>query len=130
MSEAVSKSPVQKFMDAISSHYEGLGYPLTWSDDEDEGEMLEIQFKSESGYFVSAHLVPHDDHIIFRDEWGREEPLRPTKDNPQQRSGSSIKKMRSSKARKFSLSDWPKNLPTMMVPLSSDYPTMTFMRWS
>ncbi len=81
MSEAVSKSPVQKFMDAISSHYEGLGYPLTWSDDEDEGEMLEIQFKSESGYFVSAHLVPHDDHIIFRDEWGREEPLRPTKDN-------------------------------------------------
>ena len=83
MSEAVSKSSVQKFMDAISSHYEGLGYPLTWSDAEDEGEVLEIQFKSESGYFVSAHLVPQDDHIVFRDEWGREEPLRPTKANLQ-----------------------------------------------
>ena len=87
MSEAVSKSPVQKFMDAISSHYEGLGYPLTWSDDEDEGEMLEIQFKSESGYFVSARFVPRKDYVVLKDEWGRELKLRPTRGNLKQVKG-------------------------------------------
>jgi len=87
MSEAVSKSPVQKFMDAISSHYEELGYPLTWSDDEDEGEMLEIQFKSESGYFVSARFVPRKDYVVLKDEWGRELKLRPTRGNLKQVKG-------------------------------------------
>jgi hypothetical protein len=56
---------------------------MLWTDEGRSGRELEIQFKSESGYFVSAHLVPQDDHIVFRDEWGREEPLRPTKANLQ-----------------------------------------------
>ncbi len=87
MGEAAPKSSVQKFMDAVSSHYEQLGYPLIWSDDEDEGEMLEIQFKSESGYFVSARFVPRKDYIILKDEWGHELKLRPTRGNLKQVKG-------------------------------------------
>ena len=82
MTEAkVRSKSVDRFMDFVTDFYADLGFPLLWTEEGKKGRELEIQFKSESGYFVSAHLVPHGDHIIFRDEWGREEPLRPTKDN-------------------------------------------------
>ena len=79
----VRSKSVDKFMDFVTAFYENLGFPMLWTEEGRSGRELEIQFKSESGYFVSAHLVPQDDHIVFRDEWGREEPLRPTKANLQ-----------------------------------------------
>ena len=51
------------------------------------GEMLEIQFKSESGYFVSARFVPRKDYVVLKDEWGRELKLRPTRGNLKQVKG-------------------------------------------
>jgi hypothetical protein len=49
--------------------------------------MLEIQFKSESGYFVSARFVPRKDYVVLKDEWGRELKLRPTRGNLKQVKG-------------------------------------------
>ncbi len=79
----VRSSSVDKFMDFVTDFYGKLGFPMLWTEEGRSGRELEIQFKSESGYFVSAHLVPQDDHIIFRDELGREEPMSPTKANLQ-----------------------------------------------
>ena len=49
--------------------------------------MLEIQFKSESGYFVSARFVPRKDYVVLTDALCRELKLRPTRGNLKQVKG-------------------------------------------
>ena len=52
-----------RFMKKISDFYDDLGYPVVWEDVGSERQ-LEIQFKSESGYFVTATLLADGNDII------------------------------------------------------------------
>jgi len=69
-----------RFMKKISDFYDDLGYPVVWEDVGSERQ-LEIQFKSESGYFVTATLLADGNDIIIKDEWGRAQKIKATKDN-------------------------------------------------
>jgi hypothetical protein len=72
-----------RFMKKISDFYDGLGYPVVWADEGSERK-LEIQFKSESGYFVTATILSRGDDIVIKDEWGRENVVKATKGNLEQ----------------------------------------------
>ncbi len=74
-------------MDFVTDFYVDLGFPLLWTEEGKKGRELEIQFKSESGYFVSARFVPRKDYVVLKDEWGRELKLRPTRGNLKQVKG-------------------------------------------
>ena len=67
-------------MKKINDFYDGLGYPVVW-EGEGSKRQLEIQFKSESGYFVTATLLSRGDDIVIKDEWGRENIIKATKGN-------------------------------------------------
>ena len=67
-----------RFMKKISDFYDDLGYPVVWEDVGSERQ-LEIQFKSESGYFVTATLLADGNDIIIKDEWGRALKIKATK---------------------------------------------------
>ena len=69
-----------RFMKKISDYYDELGYPVVWEDVGSERQ-LEIQFKSESGYFVTATLLADGNNIIVKVEWGRAEKIGATKGN-------------------------------------------------
>ena len=69
-----------RFMKKISDFYDDLGYPVVWEDVGSERQ-LEIQFKSESGYFVTATLLADGNDIIITDEWGRAQKIKATKGN-------------------------------------------------
>jgi len=69
-----------RFMKKISDYYDNLGYPVVW-EGEGKKRKLEIQFKSESGYFVTATLIARGDNIAIQDEWGREQTIKATKGN-------------------------------------------------
>ena len=69
-----------RFMKKISDYYDDLGYPVVW-DGEGSKRKLEIQLKSESGYFVTATLSARGDDIAIQDEWGREQIVKATKGN-------------------------------------------------
>ena len=75
-----------RFMKKISDFYDGLGYPVVW-EGEGSKRKLEIQFKSESGYFVTATLSSRGDDIVVKDEWGRENVFKATKGNLEQIKG-------------------------------------------
>ena len=72
-----------RFMKKISDYYDELGYPVVW-EGEGSKRQLEIQFKSESGYFVTATLLARVDDIVIKDEWGRENVIKATKGNLEQ----------------------------------------------
>ena len=72
-----------RFMKKISDFYDGLGYPVVWAGEGSERK-LEIQFKSESGYFVTATILSRGDDIVIKDEWGRENVVKATKGNLEQ----------------------------------------------
>jgi len=67
-------------MKKINDFYDNLGYPVVW-EGEGSKRQLEIQFKSESGYFVTATLLSRGDDIVIKDEWGRENIIKATKGN-------------------------------------------------
>ena len=67
-----------RFMKKISDYYNDLGYPVVWEDVGSERQ-LEIQFKSESGYFVTATLLAEGNDVIVKDEWGRAQKIKATK---------------------------------------------------
>lgn len=67
-------------MKKISDFYDDLGYPVVW-DGEGTKRKLEIQFKSESGYFVTATLFARGNDIVIQDEWDREQIIKATKGN-------------------------------------------------
>ena len=69
-----------RFMKKISDYYDELGYPVVW-DGEGSKRKLEIQLKSESGYFVTPTLSARGDDIAIQDEWGREQIVKATKGN-------------------------------------------------
>ena len=69
-----------RFMKKISDFYDDLGYPVVWEDVGSERQ-LEIQFKSESGYFVTATLLADGNNIIIKDELGRAQKIKATKGN-------------------------------------------------
>ena len=69
-----------RFMKKISDYYNDLGYPVVWEDVGSERQ-LEIQFKSESGYFVTATLLAEGNDVIVKDEWGRAQKIKATKGN-------------------------------------------------
>ena len=69
-----------RFMKKINDFYDNLGYPVVW-EGEGSKRQLEIQFKSESGYFVTATLLSRGDDIVIKDEWGRENIIKATKGN-------------------------------------------------
>ena len=69
-----------RFMKKISDFYDDLGYPVVWADAGSERQ-LEIQFKSESGYFVTATLLADGNDIIVKDEWGRAQKIKANKGN-------------------------------------------------
>ena len=69
-----------RFMKKISDYYDELGYPVVWEDVGSERQ-LEIQFKSESGYFVTATLLAARNDIIVNDDWGRAQKIKATKGN-------------------------------------------------
>ena len=69
-----------RFMKTISDFYDDLGYPVVWND-KGPKRKLEIQLKSESGYFVTATLLVRGDDIVIQDEWGREQLIKATKGN-------------------------------------------------
>ena len=69
-----------RFMKKISDFYDELGYPVVWEDAGSERQ-LEIQFKSESGYFVTATLLADGNDIIIKDECGRAQKIKATKGN-------------------------------------------------
>jgi len=69
-----------RFMKKISDFYDELGYPVVW-EGEGSKRQLEIQFKSESGYFVTATLLARGNDIVIKDEWGRENIIKATKGN-------------------------------------------------
>ena len=71
-----------RFMKKISDFYDDLGYPVVW-EGEGSKRQLEIQFKSESGYFVTATLLADGNDIIIKDEWGRAQKIKATKGNLQ-----------------------------------------------
>mgnify|MGYP004123535501 FL=1 len=67
-------------MKKISDYYDELGYPVVW-DGEGAKRKLEIQLKSESGYFVTATILARGNDIVIQDEWGREQVIKATKGN-------------------------------------------------
>ena len=69
-----------RFMKKISDYYDDLGYPVVWAG-EGSKRKLEIQLKSESGYFVTATLSARGKDIAIQDEWGREQLAKATKGN-------------------------------------------------
>ena len=69
-----------RFMKKISDYYDELGYPVVWEDVGSERQ-LEIQFKSESGYFVTATLLADGNDIIIKDEWGNAQKIKATRGN-------------------------------------------------
>ena len=69
-----------RFMKKISDYYDELGYPVVWEDVGSERQ-LEIQFKSESGYFVRATLLADGNVIIIKDELCRAQKIKATKGN-------------------------------------------------
>ena len=79
MSE-IDMTAADRFMKKISDFYDDLGYPVVWEDVGSERQ-LEIQFKSESGYFVTATLLADGNDIIVKDEWGRAQKIKATKGN-------------------------------------------------
>ena len=73
-------SAADRFMKKISDFYGELGFPVIWEDVGSERQ-LEIQLKSESGYFVTATLLADGNDIIIKDEWGRAQKIKATKGN-------------------------------------------------
>jgi len=69
-----------RFMKKISDYYDDLGYPVAWEDVGKEMQ-LEIQLKSESGYFVTATLLADGNDIIIKDEWGNAQKIKATRGN-------------------------------------------------
>ena len=76
----IDMTAADRFMKKISDYYDELGYPVVWEDVGSERQ-LEIQFKSESGYFVTATLLADGNDIIVKDEWGRAQKIKATKAN-------------------------------------------------
>ena len=79
MSE-IAMTAADRFMKKISDFYDDLGYPVVWEDVGSERQ-LEIQFKSESGYFVTATLLADGNDIIIKDEWGNAQKIKATRGN-------------------------------------------------
>ena len=79
MSEIVMTA-ADRFMKKISDYYDDLGYPVAWEDVGKEMQ-LEIQLKSESGYFVTATLLADGNDIIIKDEWGNAQKIKATRGN-------------------------------------------------
>ena len=69
-----------RFIKKISDYYDELGYPVFFAG-EGAKRKLEIQFKSESGFFVTATILARGNDIVIQDEWGREQIVKATKGN-------------------------------------------------
>ncbi len=79
MSE-IAMTAADRFMKKISDFYDDLGFPVAWEDAGKEMQ-LEIQLKSESGYFVTATLLADGNDIIIKDEWGNAQKIKATRGN-------------------------------------------------
>jgi len=69
-----------RFIKKINDYYDDLGYPVFIAG-EGAKRKLEIQFKSESGFFVTATILARGNDIVIQDEWGREQIVKATKGN-------------------------------------------------